>query len=80
MLLSVDIFGAPIPTFNLKGEQHVRTYCGSCVSLMIIYVTFLFAILKLQHLFSMHNPTVNTYVEREALDENEFWRGDESIN
>ena len=78
MLLTLDMFGAQLPTFNLKGEEKVRTHCGGCTSLIIIYVTFLFATLKLQHLLSKHNPTVNTFVQRDALDENEIWSGEDN--
>ena len=78
VLLTLDMFGAPLPTFNLKGEEKVRTHCGGCTSLIIIYVTFLFATLKLQHLLSKHNPTVNTFVQRDALDENEIWSGEDN--
>ena len=40
-----------------------------------MYTTFLFAVLKLQHLLSKHNPTVNTFVQRDAFDETDVWRG-----
>ena len=50
MLLTLDMFGAPLPAFNMQGEDTVRTHCGGCISLAIMYVTFLFATLKLQQL------------------------------
>ena len=77
MLLTLDMFGAPLPSFNLKGKEKVRTYGGGCMSLSIIYVTFLYATLKLQHLLSKHNPSVNTFLVRDALSENEIWSGED---
>lgn len=47
------------------------------MSLSIIYVTFLYATLKLQHLLSKHNPSVNTFLVRDALNENEIWSGED---
>ena len=78
MLLTLDMFSAPLPVFNLKGRESVRTYCGGCVSLVIMYVTFLFALLKLQHLLSKHNPTVNTFTEHAAFGESDVWTGEEN--
>ena len=56
----------------------MRTHCGGCVSLVIMYLTFIFATLKLQHLMSKHNPSVNYFVERDAFDDSEIWHGDEN--
>ena len=78
MLLTLDQFGAPLPGFNVHGEDSVRTYCGGLVSLLIMLLAFLFATLKLQHLLSKHNPSVNNFVERDAFDENDIWRGEEN--
>ena len=68
MLKTLDMFGAPLPAFNVRGENAIRTHCGGCVSLLIMYVTFIFATLKIQHLLSRHNPSVNNFVERNVFD------------
>ena len=78
MLLTLDMFSEPLPAFNIDGSGSVRTYCGGCVSLLMMYVIFLFAVLKFQHLISKHNPSVNTFVERDAFDENDVWVGSET--
>lgn len=75
MLLTLDMFGAGIPAFNVMGKDQVRTHCGGCLSLVILSVTFLFATLKLQHLLSRHNPSVNTFVEKDAFDDSDIWLG-----
>ena len=66
MLLSLDLFGAPAPTFNIRGESEVRTYCGGIVSSVIMTVVVLFALLKLQHLLSKQNPSVNAFLDKNA--------------
>lgn len=67
MLLSLDLFGAPAPTFNIRGETKVRTYFGAVLSTMIITVTLLFSLVKLEHLLSKHNPTVNTFEDKNVF-------------
>ena len=67
-LKKLDIFGQPLPQANLGGQEKVRTHIGGFVSLLFANITFLFAILKLQHLMSKHNPSVNSFVEEGAFD------------
>ena len=45
-----------------------------------MYITFLFAVIKLSHMLSRHNPIVNTYLERDVYDEHfEFDIQDEDL-
>ena len=55
-LKSVDMFGAPIPNFNMRGRAEVKTSRGACISIVIFTLTLLFGLLKLQHLFLRKNP------------------------
>ena len=80
MLLTLDMFRQPLPAFNIEGEGHIRTYCGGCVSLIIIYVLVLFAVLKLQHLLSKHNPQVNTFVTRDHFEDSDIFTPGEDDN
>ena len=75
MLLTADMFPRPIPAFNISGETEVRTHLGGCISIAIMYVTFIFATLKLQHLLSRHNPSVNVFVDQDALSYDDIWDG-----
>ena len=77
MLLTVDMFGAPVPTFKIQGEEKVRTHFGGLISLLIFYVTTWFALLKLQHLLSKYNPQVNIFTEHDAFDESDVWDGND---
>ena len=42
-LRSIDNFGLPIPSFNLKGETHVTTWIGGLLSAMIKAITLAYA-------------------------------------
>ena len=57
-LKKIDIFGAPIPALNLRGERRVNTAVGSMVSILVFTTTLLFGLLKLQHLIEKKNPTI----------------------
>ena len=59
-LKSVDMFGAPIPNFNMRGRAEVKTSCGACFSMVIFTLTLLFGMLKLQHLALHKNPSITT--------------------
>ena len=61
MLLIMDMFSEPLPTFNIKGQSDVRTHCGGCLSMLIIITAITFALVKLEHLLEKHNPTVNIF-------------------
>lgn len=80
MLITMDMFGEPLPTFNIKGESDVRTHCGGCLSIIIIYIMILFATLKMQHLLLKHNPSVNIFTERDAFDETHVWYYNDQVD
>ena len=65
----MDLFGAEIPKFTLGGHKSVQTLFGGLVSFCIVYVTFLFAVMKLQHMIIKKNPTINFSVDEEAMTE-----------
>ena len=73
MLKTIDMFGAPLPGFNLGGEDTIKTYCGGLLSSFIIMITLLFASLKLNHLLSRYNPQVNDYVEKSHFDHTDIY-------
>ena len=77
MLLTLDMFGEPLPMFNIKGKSDVRTHCGGCLSIAIIFSTVAFALTKLEHLLERHNPTVNIFTIDDAYDETDVWRAED---
>ena len=50
MLKKIDIFGAPVPNFNLRGKSHVKTYAGGMVSIVITFVVLIFGLTQLKKL------------------------------
>ena len=68
MLLQADLFPAPIPQFNSRGKKAVKTYFGGLISLIMIYLFFLFAVVKFLHLVTRHNPQIVEYDETNAFD------------
>ena len=61
-LKNVDMFGAPVPNFNMRGRADVKTSCGACISIVILTLTLMFGILKLEHLAQRKNPSITTNI------------------
>ena len=49
----------------------VQTGTGGCLTFAIMYVTFLFGLHKLKHLYIRHNPQISTFVEYDGLEDDE---------
>ena len=47
ILKEIDIFGAPVPGFNLNGKQSINTHTGGCISIIIISIVLIFGTNKL---------------------------------
>ena len=77
VLLTMDMFGEPLPSFNIKGQSDVRTHCGGCLSMLIIITAIAFALAKLEHLLAKQNPSVNIFTNANAFDETEIWRAED---
>ena len=61
ILESVDAFGTPLPTFNIKGRQAVHTRFGGFCTLIISTIIMLYASVKFIHLQTRHNPRLSMY-------------------
>ena len=62
-LRSIDNFGLPIPSFNLKGKTHITTWAGGLLSALIMAITLAFAIQKLYALYLGLDPTINENIQ-----------------
>ena len=58
LIKSMDMFGEPVPSFNIGGKMSVKTFVGAGVSLMLFTLTIAFGLLKLQNLFNRKNPNI----------------------
>ena len=50
-LRSLDLFGSPIPAFNIKGDETVHTIIGGFLSAFIICLTLSFSLVKIVGVF-----------------------------
>ena len=56
----LDFFGAPIPSFNLRGQTEVTTSIGVCFSIIISALTLACACVKFEHLANRKNPMMTS--------------------
>ena len=59
VLASIDIFGKPVPSFNLKGQEKVTTALGGLLSFAIVVILVLYATTKALVMIHRTNPIVN---------------------
>ena len=65
---SVDMFGADSPGLNFNGRSSIKTFTGAISSIVVISVTFLFALLKLQFLLLRKQPDIVEFIDKEFFD------------
>ena len=56
---SLDIFGSPIPAFNIKGKDKVQTVVGGLLSAAIITLTLGYAVIGMHGVISRSDPKIN---------------------
>ena len=69
----MDMFGANVPSLNMNGRSSIQTFTGACISILMMILSTLFAILKLQFLLMRKKPNVVEYVEASAFDYTEIY-------
>ena len=47
---SLDVFGEPLPNFNIRGEDRVNTIAGGFLSMILYGVVLLYSTVKFTHL------------------------------
>ena len=62
-LKKMDIFATRLPSFNMNGEEEVRTAAGGILSLAIYTLTFVFSLMKIQDLFLRKNPDITIFTD-----------------
>ena len=65
----VDSFGAPIPSFNLRGETHATTRIGGFLTVSILTLTLAFAVQTLFAIFTGSDPTINRNIKTGHYDD-----------
>lgn len=65
-----DTFGESVPQFNIQGQTTIKTSMGSLASILILMLTVMFGILKLEHLVLRKNPSL--IISPKDLNEDDF--------
>ena len=68
---NLDLFQVPLPTFNLKAEESIKTSCGAAASMIIFVTLLLYGTIKTIQLIDKQNPSIAKY-EQEV----DFKQGD----
>ena len=67
------MLGAEVPTFNIGGQDRVRTYTGGLFSVGILAATFFFAMHKLQVMFLRKSPEIVSFTDESAIGPDDFY-------
>ena len=74
ILKGMDMFGRPMPGFNLKGAKQVNSLLGSLCTLMSFFILIMYASAKFVQLQERHNPNISTHTEVK------FYKKDDPMN
>ena len=73
-LKRIDLFGMPLPSFNIKGEEKTRTNCGAFLTMLLVSIVVLYASIKSVQLQSRSNPIIS------AFEQSSDWTAENPIN
>ena len=63
LLLQLDIFGRPLPTFNLNGNERVKTWPGVLLTILIFCSVLVIVCLLSFKLVNGANPIISERTE-----------------
>ena len=63
------MFAQPIPSFNVKGEETIKTNLGGAVSVMIAVLVLLYSVHKFGGLYNRSSPAIASYPIDTVVDE-----------
>ena len=58
-LRTIDRFGSPIPAFNIKGTEKVKTTAGGILTATIMVFTLSYFVVNVQRLAKGSDPIIN---------------------
>ena len=58
---NLDLFQIPIPAFNVKAEESVKTLCGAATSMIILVTLFYYGLVKTIQLIDKSNVQIAKY-------------------
>ena len=72
VITNEDMFGRPVPTFSLKGEDEIKTISGGILTIIMILTIIAYGSNKAVELFKKNNPVVNVVNKPNAINEAEI--------
>ena len=72
VLTNHDMFGRPVPSFNLRGEDEVKTISGGIFTIILTLTILAYGSNKALELYRKNNPVVNVVKMPNAIDEDEI--------
>ena len=67
-MMALDKFAYTVPSFNLRGDQKIKTSLGALCSVAISTLVLFYALLKFIQLQERHNPTISTFTDDTIYD------------
>ena len=67
-----DLFGTPVHSINLGGERVFKTSLSATLSLIVMSVTLMYCLLKLEMLLMRKNASVTTNMENFSTKDEPF--------
>ena len=58
---NLDLFQIPIPAFNVKAEESIKTLCGAATSMIILVTLFYYGLVKTIQLIDKSNVQIAKY-------------------
>ena len=68
----LDLFGEAVPNFNLRGQTKVKTSFGAVATILIVTLTFMFSLVKLDHMVLRKSPNLTSNEEEFDTSERSF--------
>ena len=71
VLQRLDIFGEPLPSFNVRGHETVNSVFGGICSVIIFTIVLLYGVTKFIDLESRSNPNVSFFINEDNFGQGE---------
>ena len=68
-MMELDKFSDSVPSFNLKGDQSIKTELGAFCSIVITIIMLGYALLKFVQLLERKNPNISIYQDEISFGE-----------
>ena len=68
VLTNLDFYGKDVPAFNIKGQNRVNTIFGGIMTSMVLLLTLVYTVIKLDELYSRQNPIISEWIIHDNID------------